>query len=74
MIIVRITLTVAKTALAGAMLDTSFARFKASMVTSNAEIVPSHLLGRLDPAFMIKTRGRGKRLVQSVGRQEGLEP
>ena len=39
MIIVKRTLTEPKTALAGVALETSFARFKASMAASNKEIV-----------------------------------
>ena len=73
LITVRITLTVPKTALAGVTLDASFARFKASMATFNAEMVPSHSLGRWDPAFMVETRGSGERTVQRGGRDEGLE-
>ena len=41
LIIVRRTLTEPKTALAGVMLETSFARFMASMATFNAERIPS---------------------------------
>ena len=74
LIIVRITLTVPKTALAGVMLDASFARFKASTATFNAVIVPSRSLGRWDPAFMVETRGCGERTVQRGGREEDLEP
>ena len=74
MIIVRTTLTEPKTALAGVILEISFARFKASIATFNAEIAPSRSLGRLDPAFMVETQGGGERTVQSGGREKGLEP
>ena len=70
MIIVRTTLTEPKTALAGVMLDISFARFKASMATFNADIAPSRSLGRWDPAFMVETRGSGERIVQGGGYEE----
>ena len=46
--ITRTTLTEPKTALAGVMLETSFARFKASMAALNAEVAPSRSLGRWD--------------------------
>ena len=57
LIIARITLTEPKTALAGVMLESSFAIFKASMVTFNAEILPSRPLGRWDSASMAEVRG-----------------
>ena len=43
--IVMIMLTVPKTALAGVTLETSFARFKVSMATSNEERTLSRRLG-----------------------------
>ena len=46
MIIVRITLTVLKTASAGVMFENSFAEFKTSMAAFNAEIALSGPLGR----------------------------
>ena len=55
MIIVRIALTEPKTALAGVILESSFARFKASMATFNAEIMLSRPLGRWGSASMVET-------------------
>ena len=46
LIIARTTLTEPKTALAGVMLESSFARFKVSMVAFKAEIALSRPLGR----------------------------
>jgi len=57
LIVARITLTEPKTALAGVILESSFARFKASMVAFNAEIVLSRPLGRRDSASIVETRG-----------------
>jgi len=74
LIIVRIMLTEPKTALAGVILASSFAKFKASMAAFNAEIAPSRPFGRWDSAFMVETRGSGERIVQGEGREEGLEP
>ena len=53
----RITLTEPKTALAGVILESSFARFKASINAFSAEIVLSRPLGRWDLASMVGTRG-----------------
>ena len=53
LIIARRALTVPKTALAGVMLETSFARFIASMATFSEEIVPPRSFGRWDIASMI---------------------
>jgi len=48
LIIVRRILTEPKAALAGVTLETSFARFTASMATFNEERIPSRSFGRLD--------------------------
>jgi hypothetical protein len=74
LIIARMTLTEPKTAFAGVILESSFARFKASMAAFNVEIVPSRPLGRWDSASMVETRGGGEGTVQRGGREEGLEP
>jgi hypothetical protein len=55
LIIARITLTEPKTALAGVMLETSFARFMASIAMFNDERVTSRR--RWDFASMVETRG-----------------
>jgi len=54
---VRTTLTEPKTALAGVMLEISFARFMASMAAFNGEIAPSRRSGRLDVVAMVEARG-----------------
>ena len=71
MIIVRITLTESKAALAGVMFDTPFARFKVSMAAFNAEIGPSRSLCRRELVSMVEIRGSCKRTVQREGREEG---
>ena len=60
MIIVRITLTEPKTALAGVMLEASFARFKASMAVFNTETTPSCSLGRWDSVFIVEVEVAGR--------------
>ena len=59
LIIERVTLTEPKMALA---LETSFARFKASMAAFNADIAPSRpfKFGRWDSTSMVETRGRDR--------------
>ena len=53
MIIARRMLTEPKAALAGVMLETSFARFRASMAIFSVERAPSRLLCFWDPASML---------------------
>jgi len=55
LIIARITLTEPKTAFAGVILESSFARFKASMAASNTEIAPSRPLGRRSSTSIVET-------------------
>jgi hypothetical protein len=55
LIIVSRTLTEPKTALAGVTLETSFARFKASMATFNAERRPPHPFGRWESVAIAET-------------------
>ena len=74
LIIPRRKLTEPKTALAGAIVATSFVRFKASMAAFNTEIEPSRSLGCLDPAFMVETRGSCERAVRRRGYEGGCEP
>ena len=56
-IIVKITATEPKTALAGVMLEISFARFEASMSTFKAERTPSRSFGRWEFVAIDETRG-----------------
>ena len=74
LIIVRIKLTEPKTALAGVILETSLARFMASMAPFNVEIIPSRSLGCGESAFMVETRGSYERAVRREGPEEGPEP
>ena len=74
LIIVRITLTEPKTAVAGVILESSFARFKASMTTFSAEMVLSRSLGRWEPAFMVGTEGNCERAARREDCKEGFEP
>ena len=74
LIIERITLTEPKTAFAGVILESSFARFKTSMDPFNAEIAPSRPFGRRDSISMAGTRGGCERTAQGGSFEEGLEP
>ena len=53
-------------AFAGVTLESSFARFKASMAAFNAVTAPFCPLGRWDSAFMVGTRGSCERTVRVV--------
>jgi hypothetical protein len=57
LIIVSRTLTEPKTALAGVMLDISFARFKVSIVTFSVERAPFRPFGRWEFAAIVEDRG-----------------
>jgi len=61
--IVRRILTDPKTALAGVMLEISFARFMASMAMFNEEMVPSRPFDRWGLASIVETRCGGKNMV-----------
>ena len=74
LIIARRTLTEPKAALAGVMLDISFARFKASMATFNGEIVPSRSFGRWDLASMVRIRGSYEKTARCEGCEENPKP
>jgi len=69
LIVVRMTPTVPKAALAGVMLNTSFAIFMASMAAFNEERVASGRFGRCDFVAMVETRGgwKKRRGTQAVG-------
>jgi hypothetical protein len=74
LISVRRTVTESKTALAGGKLET-FAGFKASMASFNAEMAPSRPSGRLDSASIVETRGSScEESVRREGCGEGSEP
>ena len=61
LIMARRMLAEPKTALAGVILATSFARFKASMAVFNAETVPSRSSGCWVLCSMVETRGVARR-------------
>ena len=63
----RRTLAEPKTALAGAILTASFARFRASMSAFNVEMAPRCSLGCWVFTFMVKTGGRWERIVRRGG-------
>ena len=70
LIIPRRMLAETNTALAGVILETSLARFKASMNTFNAEMIPSWSLGCWVLGSMVKTGGRWERIVRRGGSEE----
>ena len=67
LIIVRRAPTEPKTALAGVMLETSFARFMASMATFNEERVPARLFDRWNFASMVQSQC-GDKMTVTAGR------
>ena len=67
LIMARRILTEPKTALAGVILETSFARFKASINTFSAEMAPSCSLGCWVLGSMVKTGGIWERIVRCGG-------
>jgi len=71
---VRRMLTEPKTALAGVMLESSFARFSPLMATSSEERTPSHPFGRLDLSAMVETQGSREKAVRGAGCEEESEP
>ena len=73
LIIVSRTLTEPKTALAGVMLETSFAMFMASMAAFSEEMALPRPLGRWDPASMVEADGDRKKATQCVVYEEGPE-
>ena len=62
-----------KTALAGVMLEISFARFMASMAIPNEEMAPSRPFCRWDLASIVKTQ-RGEKTSLRAGCEKGTEP
>ena len=67
-------LTEPKTALAGVMLETSFARFSVSMATFSEERAPSRPLCRWNLATMAQTQGSCEKTVLRAGCEEEPEP
>ena len=74
MIIVRRMVTEPKTALAGVMLETSFARFRVSMATFSKERAPSRPFGRWDLAAMVEMQDSWEKAVRRVSCEEEPEP
>lgn len=74
LIIVKTALTEPNTALAGAMPEISFARFRDSTAMFNEERTLSCPFGRWDPVTMARTRGDCKRVVWEAGCEEELGP
>ena len=74
MTIVRRILTDPKTALAGVMLEISFARFIASMAMFNEEMVPSRPFGGWGFVSIDDTQGSDESTVLRAGREEGSGP
>lgn len=67
-------MTEAKAAFAGVTLETSLARFKASMVAFNNEMTPSRSFGRWDFFSMVRARGRCEMAALRKGGEEESEP
>ena len=74
LIIVSRTPTEPKTALAGVILETSFARFTASIAIFNKERASSRRFCRWESASMVETRGSWEKTALHVGCAEGPEP
>ena len=74
LIIARRMLAEPKTALAGVILETSFARFKASITTFNAETVPSCSLGCWVVCSIAETRSDCERIVSVEVVKETTSP
>ena len=62
-----------KTAFAGVMLETSFARLRASMAIFSAERTPSRPFGRREPGAMVGMQGHGEEAVRREGCEEESE-
>ena len=73
MIIVRITLTVAKTAFAGVILEIFSARSMASMAAFNKETAFSRPFGRWELVVMVETEGSHKGTVRGAAVRSLLE-
>ena len=71
---VRRILTEPKTALAGVMLDNSFARFRPSIAASSEERTPFCPFDRLDVSTMVETQGGCEKAVGRGGCKEEFEP
>ena len=62
-----------KAALAGVMLEISFARFRVSMATFSEERALSRPFGRWDLASMVRMQGSCEKAVQRTGSEEEPE-
>jgi len=67
-------LTVPKTALAGVMLETSFARFRASIAMFSEERAPSRPFGCWDLVAIIDVQGSWETVARREGCEEEFEP
>jgi len=65
-------MTEPKTALAGVMVENSFARFKASMATFNDERVPPRLFDCRDTVSMAESKRSNEKSVEAA--RKGWEP
>ena len=74
LIILRITLTVPKTALAGVTLENSLARFRASTAAFSKDRAPSRCFGRWGFVAMVWTRGSCKRAVRCEAVRKNPNP
>ena len=74
MIIVRITLTVAKTAFAGVILEIFSARSMASIAAFNKETAFSRPFGRWESVVMVETEGSHKGTVRGAAVRRNQDP
>ena len=74
MTITRRMLTELKTALAGVTLESSFARFRASMAIFSEERTASRPFGRWDLSAMVEKKGSYEEAVRSMDREEESGP
>ena len=63
-----------KMALAGVMLEISFARFMASMAILSEEMVPSRPFDRLGLVAIAETQRGGKKTSLHAGCEKGIKP
>jgi len=74
LIIVRRTLTEPKTALAGVIVEISFARFKVWMATFNEERVPSRPFGFCELLAMTQSKRGCEKTMRGRGCEQGRKP
>ena len=63
-----------KTALAGVILEISFARFEASIATFSEERTPPRPFGRWDLISMTQSKGSRENKTRGGGCERGCEP